>query len=118
MQQRLLIIGDIEEEHYFSKVCQKIFSSTPIFMKSANEELDVLLNLQQSDVVFIRIDKNYPYYYELSIRLKTEYPILHVIWIAQNGQYAVPAFENNMDGYFELPVTEAKIGAVKKRLTW
>lgn len=93
-----------------------MFSSTPIFIKHANVEPDILAIAGQSDLVFIRIDQDYIFHFSISGKLKKNYPNVNVVWIAQNNQYALPAFENYMDGYFELPVTETKIGAVKRRL--
>ncbi len=117
MQQRLLLIGDIGlDDDYFTSACQKIFSSTPVLIKNATEDSEVLLKAEQSDMVFIRIDLDYNFSFVLSGRIKTKFPYVRVVWIASNNRYALPAFENNLDGYFELPVTEAKLGAVKKRL--
>jgi len=116
MVKRLLLIGDIEEDdNYFSSVCQKIFSSTPVFIKKAINDSDVLMMARQSDMVFIRVDQNYGYSFALSGKLKKNFPNVRVVWIAANSRYALSAFENNLDGYFELPVTEAKLGVVKKR---
>lgn len=117
MAQRLLLIGDLgEDDRLFSSICHKLFSSTLVFTKKTIDEPDVFLSAKESDMVFIRIDQNYRYGIALSNKLKRDFPKIHVVWIATNSQYALPAFENNMDGYFELPVTEAKLETVKKRL--
>jgi len=117
MQKKLLLIGDIGgDDDYFSSACQKIFSSTPDMIKNAADDSDVLLRAEQLDMVFIRIDQDYTCNFALSGKIKSAFPHVRVVWIAANNRYALPAFENNLDGYFELPVTEAKLGAVKMRL--
>jgi len=116
MPKRVLLIGDIGDDNYFFSTCQKIFLSTPVFIKNTMQDVDVLLKAEDSDVIFIRIDQDYRYKVLLSCKIKTKIPRACVVWIAANSRYALPAFENNIDGYIELPITEAKIGAILKRL--
>jgi len=117
VDQKLLLIGDIGgDDDYFLSACQKVFSSTPIMISNDHNESEALLRAEESDMVFIRIDKDYNVSFALSGKIKTRFPHVRVVWIAANNRYALPAFENNLDGYFELPVTEAKLGVVKKRL--
>jgi two-component SAPR family response regulator len=117
VDQKFLLVGDLEgEADYFTSVCQKVFSSTPVLIRNETNEPEVLLKVEASNMVFIRIDKDYSLNFSLSGKIKTMFPQVHVVWIAANNRYALSAFENNLDGYFELPVTETKLGAVKKRL--
>lgn len=117
MDQRLLLIGDMGGEcDVFLLACEKVFASRPLVITSESNEPDLLLRAGQSDMVFIRIDRDYNCNFSFSRKIKLAYPHVRVVWVAANNRYALPAFENNLDGYFELPVTEAKLGAIKKRL--
>lgn len=116
MTNHAVIIGEMDMD---TECIDEIFMDTwydqPDKTSETLEGFDELIRENSVTIAFIRIDEVRNNGLKVTRMLRQKYPMMRLVWMAYGKNYALSAFDEDVDAYLELPLSHDKLAAIGER---
>lgn len=117
MQNRVLILGDLGmATDKINRIFLDAWNITPICITQEMDSVREYLKVNKASVLFLRIDVTGNNGLEVTRSVKRNMQETKIVWMASKESYALSGFEEGVDAFLSLPLSEEKLEGVGKIL--